>query len=51
MGGVYSQADRVVVWLGPGTDDPNALMDSLERLLQENIKLVYKDWALADRRW
>jgi hypothetical protein len=51
MGGVYSQAERVVVWLGPATDYTNVLMDSLKRLEQESNKLVYKDWALSDRRW
>jgi hypothetical protein len=51
MGGVYSQADRVVVWLGPATDDTNVLMDSLNWLEQESIKLACRDWALADRRW
>jgi hypothetical protein len=51
MGRIYSQADRVVIWLGPATDDTNVLMDSLKRLEQESNKKACKDWALADHQW
>ncbi|OCK89825.1 HET-domain-containing protein, partial [Cenococcum geophilum 1.58] len=51
MGNIYSQADRVILWLGPATYDTNVLMDSLKRLQEESIKHACKDWKLADKRW
>ena len=51
MGSVYSQADRVVIWLGPATDDTNVLLDSLKRLEQESKRYTCSRWTLTDRRW
>ena len=51
MGDIYSQADQVVLWLGPATDETGILMDSLKQLEQESIKYVCKDWKHADERW
>lgn len=51
MGSVYSQADRVIIWLGPATDDTNVLLDSLKRLEQESTKINHCGWTIGDRRW
>jgi hypothetical protein len=51
MGNIYSQADRVLFWLGPPTDDTDALMDSLKQLEEESAKLACKHWGLRDHRW
>ncbi|KAF2464838.1 HET-domain-containing protein [Lindgomyces ingoldianus] len=51
MGNIYSQADRVVIWLGPATHDINVLMNSLKQLEEESIKYACKDWSLTDKRW
>jgi len=51
MGNIYSQANRVILWLGPATYNINVLIDSLKQLQEESIKHAYKDWKLTDKRW
>ena len=51
MGNIYSQASRVIFWLGPATYEIKVLMDSLKQLEEESTKHAYRDWKLADMRW
>jgi len=51
MGNIYSQANWVILWLGPATHDTDILMDSLKQLQEKSIKYACKDWKLADERW
>jgi hypothetical protein len=47
MRDIYSKADRVLIWLGPATDDVDTLMDSLKEL----EKRSRRNWAIHDKRW
>jgi hypothetical protein len=47
MRNIYSRADRVLIWLGPATDDTDTLLDSLKRL----EKRSRRNWNLKDKRW
>jgi hypothetical protein len=51
MRNIYSQADRVIFWLGLETLAIEVLMDSLKHLQEEHIEHEYGDWKLADKRW
>lgn len=51
MGEIYKQADRVVFWLGPGTDETNVFMKSMELLQKQSIRQQCKSWAQEDDRW
>ena len=51
MGNIYSQANRVIFWLGSPTYEINALMDSLKQLEKESIKHACGNWKLTDVRW
>jgi hypothetical protein len=51
MGTIYARADRVVIWLGPPTDDTDILMDSLKRLEEESTQFPCSRWTLRDKRW
>jgi hypothetical protein len=47
MRNIYSKADRVLIWLGPATDDTDTLFDSLKQLEKQSRR----DWNLKDKRW
>jgi len=51
MGNIYSQADRVIFWLGLPIGETNVLMDSLKQLQKESATYPYKDWKPSDKRW
>ncbi|KAK1241221.1 hypothetical protein MKX08_001195 [Trichoderma sp. CBMAI-0020] len=51
MGEIYKQADRVVFWLGPGTDETNAFMKSMELLQKHSIRQQCRSWTREDDRW
>jgi hypothetical protein len=44
---IYTRADRVLIWLGPASDDAYVLLDSLKRLEQRSKR----NWSLEDKRW
>ena len=46
---LFSHAERIVVWLGPATDETNILVDSLKQLQIESIKYGTGTWDLADK--
>ncbi|KAL6904129.1 hypothetical protein GGI43DRAFT_311542 [Trichoderma evansii] len=51
MGEIYKQADRVIFWLGSGTDETNVFMRSMELLQKESIRHQCRSWAREDDRW
>jgi hypothetical protein len=51
MGEIYKQADRVVFWLGSGTDETNVFMRSMELLQRESIRQGCRSWTREDDRW
>ncbi|KAH8665926.1 heterokaryon incompatibility protein-domain-containing protein [Tricladium varicosporioides] len=51
MGNIYSQADRVIIWLGPATFATDVIMDSLMQLQKECLNHAHNDWKPSDGRW
>lgn len=51
MGEIYKQADRVVFWLGSGTDETNVFMKSMELLQKQSIRQQCRSWNREDDRW
>ncbi|KAF2463949.1 HET-domain-containing protein [Lindgomyces ingoldianus] len=51
MGNIYSQAEEVIVWLGPATYATNVLMDSLTKLKDKSLGSACRNWNPADIRW
>jgi hypothetical protein len=47
MGQIYSRADRVVIWLGPSTEDIDILLDCLKQL----ERVGKREWHISDNRW
>jgi hypothetical protein len=47
MRNIYSQAERVLIWLGSATDDTDILLDSLKQLEERSRR----DWSIKDKRW
>jgi hypothetical protein len=43
----YSRADRVLIWLGPATNDTDILLYSLKQLERQSTR----EWSLYDTRW
>jgi ankyrin repeat protein len=50
MNYIYKEAERVVVWLGEGTEESDLIMDSIKRLQENNVK-VEGDWRLSALLW
>lgn len=51
MAQIYKESERVVIWLGEGTDRTDILMESLKRLQQASNALSCKTWNLEDPAW
>ncbi|PWY80888.1 HET-domain-containing protein [Aspergillus sclerotioniger CBS 115572] len=52
MRNIYSRAERVIFWLGPGTSETNAILYSLYELEQESLHHgSSRNWKLTDERW
>ncbi|KAL7900363.1 hypothetical protein HDV63DRAFT_370944 [Trichoderma sp. SZMC 28014] len=51
MGEIYKQADRVVFWLGSGTDETNVFMKSMQLLQKLSIRQQCRSWTREDDRW
>jgi hypothetical protein len=47
MGDIYSRAERVLIWLGPGTNNTDLLLGCLKQLEIESTS----DWTFRDSRW
>ncbi|KAH6722498.1 heterokaryon incompatibility protein-domain-containing protein [Leptodontidium sp. MPI-SDFR-AT-0119] len=50
MSYIYKEAERVVIWLGEGTQESDLIMDSIKRLQENNTK-VTGDWRLSAQLW
>ncbi|PHH90341.1 hypothetical protein CDD83_3939 [Cordyceps sp. RAO-2017] len=55
MGKIFSQADTVVCWLGPATNDTNLVMSNLRLLQQESVRRGHRhlndSWSSIQRAW
>lgn len=51
MSKIYSEAERVIFWLGLGTLETDILMESLQLLQRESINYNLGGWSLQDNRW
>ncbi|PYI10710.1 HET-domain-containing protein [Aspergillus sclerotiicarbonarius CBS 121057] len=52
MKNIYSQAERVIFWLGPGTYETTVILDSLYELEKASHQHVAsRNWKLTDERW
>jgi hypothetical protein len=47
MGQIYSRADRVIIWLGPSTEDVDLLFECLKELEKRSTR----EWHILDDRW
>jgi ankyrin repeat protein len=47
---IYKEAERVVIWLGEGTQESDFLMDSIKQLQENNVK-VEGDWRRSAQLW
>ncbi|KAJ9633664.1 hypothetical protein H2199_009292 [Coniosporium tulheliwenetii] len=50
MTNIYKEAEQVVIWLGPATDETDLIIDSTKRL-QEAIVKVEGDWRRSAELW
>jgi hypothetical protein len=44
MGHIYKEAERVVVWLGKGTEESDLIMDLMKYIHADVVKLEIGDW-------
>lgn len=51
MSKIYSEAERVIFWLGSGTVETDMLMESLQLLQRESINYNFGGWSRQDDRW
>ncbi|KAL7893462.1 heterokaryon incompatibility domain-containing protein [Trichoderma sp. SZMC 28014] len=51
MSKIYSEAERVIFWLGEGTVETDMLLESLQLLQRESINYNFGSWSLQDDRW
>ncbi|PTB66809.1 hypothetical protein BBK36DRAFT_1158765 [Trichoderma citrinoviride] len=51
MGDIYKQADRVLFWLGAGTDETDIFIKSMQLLHRLCIRYPCKSCKLDDSRW
>jgi hypothetical protein len=51
MSKIYSEAERVIFWLGPGTVETDMVMESLQYLHRESLDHSAADWSFQDDRW
>ncbi|OOF91228.1 hypothetical protein ASPCADRAFT_134633 [Aspergillus carbonarius ITEM 5010] len=52
MRNIYSHATHVIFWLGPGTYETNAILDSLRELEKKSHQHGSStNWKLSDERW
>ncbi|KAE9370151.1 HET-domain-containing protein, partial [Stipitochalara longipes BDJ] len=50
MSSIYKEAERVIIWLGEGTEESDFIMDSMKRLQETNVK-VEGDWRPSAQLW
>ncbi|PYH97913.1 hypothetical protein BO71DRAFT_416682 [Aspergillus ellipticus CBS 707.79] len=42
---IYSRAEQVIIWLGPGAYETNAAMDSIKQIEDESRQYEYREWG------
>ncbi|KAH8722773.1 heterokaryon incompatibility protein-domain-containing protein, partial [Phaeosphaeriaceae sp. PMI808] len=51
MGGIYSQAERVIFWLSPPTDATDIFLESMKELEKASTQVACSRWKSSDKRW
>ncbi|KAI3317792.1 ankyrin repeat-containing domain protein [Xylariaceae sp. AK1471] len=47
---IYQNAEKVLIWLGPGTYETDLLMDSINQV-EKQAKSAGDDWISSSKRW
>jgi hypothetical protein len=51
MTSIYSQAERVIIWLGLATPDTDFIMHFMKQLEKRSIEHACNNWKTSDKRW
>ncbi|KAH8693477.1 heterokaryon incompatibility protein-domain-containing protein [Phaeosphaeriaceae sp. PMI808] len=51
MGSIYSEAERVIIWLGEATYDTDYVMHYMKQLEKEGIKYGSDEQDISDKQW
>ncbi|EXJ66014.1 uncharacterized protein A1O5_10991 [Cladophialophora psammophila CBS 110553] len=51
MASIYSKAERIVIWLGPFTDETDLFMDAAAQFSKTRMKQEQADWTPLDTHW
>jgi hypothetical protein len=51
MGSIYTEAERVLIWLGESSFDTDYVMHHMKKLEKESIKHPSNDRKLSDKEW
>ncbi|KAF7929257.1 uncharacterized protein EAE98_005176 [Botrytis deweyae] len=51
MGDIYKKAEKVVVWLGQGTEETNLVMDAMTRLRKASLSWHSTEWKYKAHGW
>ncbi|THV47033.1 hypothetical protein BGAL_0340g00030 [Botrytis galanthina] len=51
MGDIYKKAEKVVVWLGRGTEETDLVMDSMKRLRKASLGWNSAEWEYKANGW
>jgi hypothetical protein len=47
MGTIYSNAERVIIWLGEATYDTDYIMQHMKQLEEKTTKPTFNDWETS----
>jgi hypothetical protein len=51
MASIYSKAERVVIWLGPSTEEADLFMDAAAEFSKTRLKQEHANWTPLDTHW
>jgi hypothetical protein len=51
MASIYSEAERVIIWLGLATPDTDFIMLFMKQLEERSIEHACNNWEASDERW
>lgn len=51
MAQIYGRAERVIAWLGVGSQNPTLLMNCIKALQRKSISYPCNSWNAGDERW
>jgi hypothetical protein len=51
MGSIYSEAERVIIWLGEATYSTDSVMHYMKQLEKEGTKHTSNDQKISDKQW